>query len=312
MEIESALRDRGGVARWKELDAIGLAGGALTAAVRDRRIVKAHRGCYALPEAAPSDVMATVIRGQPTCVTWCERRGLPLEERPTTTHLAVPTSRALGVPRARPVDGVTLHRIGESGDDFALDHLDAAALCTAPVAQLALIDAALARGVVLPSELGGLRHGDRRRRDWLRKHADARSGSLPETYARVALAEAGLNVVPQARIGAIGCVDLLVEGVVVVEVDGYAYHSGKRSFESDRERDRDLTLAGYSPLRFTYHDVVARMPDMVADVAAVVWRIRGEEGSAGSRRAAAPSWPNASLRTRMNAAARVSDPMWWR
>lgn len=259
------------------------------------------------------DVLATVFRGRPTCLSWCERIGLPLETPPVTVHLGVPQSRAIGMPRERPVSGVTLHRHGAYLDDFPLAHLDIAALCSTPIAQLALIDAALARGLVTIPDLDDLQHGDQRRRDWLRKSADSRSGSLAETYARVALTEAGLDVVPQARIGAIGCVDLLVEGIVTVEADGYTYHSERKQFESDRLRDRDLTLAGFTPLRFTYHDVVSRTSAMVSDVVAVAWRETAEKGD----RASADDVPQgcepglAPLRTRLNAAARVSNPLWW-
>jgi len=42
---------------------------------------------------------------------------------------------------------------------------------------------------------------------------------------------------------------------LVVETDGWEYHSGRREFRDDRRRDADLTLHGYAPLRFTYEDV---------------------------------------------------------
>jgi very-short-patch-repair endonuclease len=42
---------------------------------------------------------------------------------------------------------------------------------------------------------------------------------------------------------------------VVVETDGYAYHSSPTAFERDRERDQHLTLAGYTVVRFTYKQV---------------------------------------------------------
>lgn len=314
VDIEKALRSRGGAARWKELDALGFSKSALAQAVRTGRIDRVHRGCYALRDAHRATVMATVFRAQPTCVSWCERAGLPLEGVPITVHLGVPQSRGIGEPRARPIAGVTLHRHGAYGDEFPLAHLDLVALCTTPIAQLALIDAALARGIVAQSELAELQHGEQRRRDWLREHADARSGSLAETYARVALTEAGLRVVPQARIGAIGCVDLLVEGTVAVEVDGYAHHCDRRHFASDRLRDRDVTLAGLVPLRFTYHDVVTRTSDLVADVSAAVWRAgAGSADRASIGDVDPPARASlATLRTRMNDAARVSSAQWWR
>lgn len=42
---------------------------------------------------------------------------------------------------------------------------------------------------------------------------------------------------------------------LVVEVDGYAYHSSRRAMRRDRGRDRQLTAAGWRPARFTYEEV---------------------------------------------------------
>ncbi|MGO9961725.1 MAG: DUF559 domain-containing protein [Solirubrobacteraceae bacterium] len=49
---------------------------------------------------------------------------------------------------------------------------------------------------------------------------------------------------------------------LVVEVDGYEFHSTRRSFENDRERDLQLTSQGFSTIRFTAEQVKDR-PAMV-------------------------------------------------
>jgi very-short-patch-repair endonuclease len=46
----------------------------------------------------------------------------------------------------------------------------------------------------------------------------------------------------------------------VVELDGYAFHSGRRAFGRDRRKDIDLELAGFPVTRFT-HDQVIHDPD---------------------------------------------------
>ena len=43
---------------------------------------------------------------------------------------------------------------------------------------------------------------------------------------------------------------------LVVEVDGQAYHSTSRRFESDRRRDADLLAAGVRVMRVTWHQIV--------------------------------------------------------
>jgi hypothetical protein len=49
---------------------------------------------------------------------------------------------------------------------------------------------------------------------------------------------------------------------LMVEADSYTYHSMPGAFERDRERDQQLTLAGYTVVRFTYTQV-AQTPALV-------------------------------------------------
>jgi very-short-patch-repair endonuclease len=58
---------------------------------------------------------------------------------------------------------------------------------------------------------------------------------------------------------------------LIVEVDGYAFHRGPASFATDRERDVELTLAGWTVLRFTYEQVTGR-PAWVARAIRLAWR----------------------------------------
>ncbi len=51
-------------------------------------------------------------------------------------------------------------------------------------------------------------------------------------------------------------VDLLwSDARLVVEVDGYAWHRGRRAFEHDRRRDADLQVAGYRVIRVTWRRI---------------------------------------------------------
>jgi very-short-patch-repair endonuclease len=42
---------------------------------------------------------------------------------------------------------------------------------------------------------------------------------------------------------------------LVVEVDGFAYHSSERAFTNDRRRDAALTAAGFRVVRITWNDI---------------------------------------------------------
>jgi len=66
------------------------------------------------------------------------------------------------------------------------------------------------------------------------------------------------------RRGLIGSADVVFPAeLLVIEVDGMAYHGAAR-FQSDRSRQNRLVTAGYTVLRFTWADLVDR-PAMVAD-----------------------------------------------
>jgi very-short-patch-repair endonuclease len=51
-------------------------------------------------------------------------------------------------------------------------------------------------------------------------------------------------------------------GVLAVEVDGTFYHRSAGSIEDDRRREAALTIAGWTVLRFSAHQV-AEAPDQV-------------------------------------------------
>ncbi|MEO6858484.1 MAG: DUF559 domain-containing protein [Solirubrobacteraceae bacterium] len=61
---------------------------------------------------------------------------------------------------------------------------------------------------------------------------------------------------------------LWTEQRVVVEIDGYRFHSTRRAFEHDHRKDRDLRAAGLTVLRFTY-DQLRREPYAVIAAVAV-------------------------------------------
>ncbi|WP_416812012.1 hypothetical protein [Demequina sp.] len=142
-----------------------------------------------------------------------------------------------------------------------------------PRAQLALIDAALRDGRLSPGDLSALKHGTLERRRWLIARADARAESISETYARAALVDAGFRVVPQRADGDGGRVDLVVEGAVVVELDGRSYHSNAAAFAGDRARDRRFIVLGMPTLRYTFMDVIRDSQQIVTDVEAVLFRL---------------------------------------
>ncbi|WP_062136342.1 type IV toxin-antitoxin system AbiEi family antitoxin domain-containing protein [Demequina aestuarii] len=288
------IRRFGGAARWKQLSETGVSHAALTAAVARGEVRRVHRGCYALPGVPEHQVLATIFRGTPTCVSYARQEGLPVYPGPAATHLQVPQSRGLGAARRRPDERVVLHRIDLPTHPHPMLHLDLTHHCVGPREQLAILDGALNAGLVRPEHLELLVGGTSARREWLRRHADPRSQSLSETCARVELVEAGLDVVPQFPLNGVGRVDFLVEGVLVVEIDSQAHHSEERARARDGDRDRASTTQGYPHLRYMFHDALDRPEEIVADVIGTLMRF---------------GYLTPELRTRIAAASRVSG---WR
>jgi very-short-patch-repair endonuclease len=59
---------------------------------------------------------------------------------------------------------------------------------------------------------------------------------------------------------------------LVVEVDGYTFHSGRAAFERDRLRDAELQAGGFRVMRVTWRQIVEEPEALVARVAAALAR----------------------------------------
>jgi hypothetical protein len=75
--------------------------------------------------------------------------------------------------------------------------------------------------------------------------------------------------------GQIGDGDLVFEEEkLVVELDGWAYHSSPERFQRDRTRQNRLVAAGWTVLRFTWRDLVERPDVFVRTIQATRARLR--------------------------------------
>lgn len=268
MQVGQELLALGGVARRADLVRVtGLAprvvARELAVLVGLGEVTNPRRGIYAVRGAPRDAVTAVAASGVLTCVSIAAMWRLPLLTAPVAAHVAIPAS-ASGSVRSRVPGGTDLHRdLGIApGQRFdrpepalALAH---AIQCLPLPEAVAVLDAAVGRGLVRREDLAARRP----RKGWLAHERATRlidpgSGSIGESIARVALVGAGLTVQTQARIPGVGRVDMLVEGLVVVEVDGFAYHSGRQEFREDRRRDRvALVRHGLAVLRFAFEDAV--------------------------------------------------------
>ena len=86
--------------------------------------------------------------------------------------------------------------------------------------------------------------------------------ALMRLIARAGLPPPQTNV----RIGSYEVDALWSEHRLVIEVDGYAAHSGRRAFERDRRKDAALQAQGYRVLRLSYRQVMNEPERTVATI----------------------------------------------
>lgn len=121
-------------------------------------------------------------------------------------------------------------------------------------------------------------HGIRKLVMAMSRHAHG-ARSVAERLLVRGLRRAGIegwraNVPVHDAEGLIGEVDFgFVEIRLAVEVDGRAWHSAGDRFQHDRERQNRLVRAGWTVLRFTWHDLTEDMDGVVRQIAAVRRRL---------------------------------------
>ena len=134
-----------------------------------------------------------------------------------------------------------------------------------------MVECALRRGETvtgfIEERLPGNRNGPARA---ALASVDLTGESAVEVVARLLLRGAGLDVRAQVAIAGVGRVDFLVEGFLIVEIDGAAYHSDRQALRRDRQRNNRSVLDGYTVLRFCYEDVMFFPDEVIALVLSVL------------------------------------------
>ncbi len=146
------------------------------------------------------------------------------------------------------------------------------AFCQSPERVVAAVDSALRLGLLSLHEWLALIEDLPRRLRRLLAQVDARSGSITESLVRFRLAQLGVEVRSQVRFTGVGLVDFVIGTRLVLEIDGFAYHSDPEQFERDRRRDARLSARGYRVLRFSYRQVTSRWSEVKAAVFGAIAR----------------------------------------
>jgi very-short-patch-repair endonuclease len=267
MDVLSSLRRSGSVARTGDLLRWGATRSQIRAAVEAGRLVHVRKGLYALPDAPRELVAALRINARLTCVSAAPHHGLWLLTAPATLHISC---------------------IGRSGGKYVnhqfrtvephpllpvvgvVDTLIHVLQCRPAVEAAVVVESSLRRGDTvkpfLEKRLQGNRNGKARAALAL---VTGCGESALEVVARILFRGAGFHCETQVPIDGVGRVDFILEGFVVVEVDGDKYHSDRAARNRDRRRNNELIARGYLYLRFSYEDIMFNQ-DYVVDRIRVV------------------------------------------
>lgn len=266
-----AVRTAGGASSRARLISAGVGRRDLERAVRDRLLDRVGYG-YSLPDCPVERRTAAGAGAAPACVSALRVHGVAVPGPREPVHLMVAS--------ARPVGGAVVHRGNRGTASGVAEGPLAATLralrCLDRHASLAMVDSVIRSGLVGLDELGvavGVRPGSVVR--WVLQHADPRAESVLESLLRALLIDARIGGIDlQVDVAGVGRVDMVIDGWLVVEADGFASHSDREHYRNDRRRLDAQLRSGLVTLWFSFEDVVGAPAHVVATVRDVLERRR--------------------------------------
>ena len=269
-DLLAVVRGCYGAVRIRDLELTRTQRRHVASLVRTGELIAHEHGVVGIPGAERTVVLARIHGGLLTCQAAMHYYGLPVTQGAEQIHLVVSDSgrfaavgrEVLHVDRNQSPASPTcfpVQPLPEAMARFLRCHLQ-------DDSPLIALDAALHDERVTAEQIRNLLRGPGSARALARlDRASDRARSPLETLARMDLHAAGLSFEDGVEIEGVGEVDLVVEGWVVVELDGYTYHCDEYQFSLDRWRDRQLVARGFLPLRFTRKDVYAHqiVPDVL-------------------------------------------------
>ena len=217
------------------------------------------------------------------------------EEAPATIGLTVGRDR-----RPRPRPGVSVRRRDLPAEDLVrwrglrltdrpLTVLEAAVELGAPGSLL--LDRALQRGVSFPSvyqaycrNLGA--RGSAGARNILVAAADRSASAAERLLVRMLRASGAAGWCCGLHAAGYAIDVAFPASFVAVEVDGWAWHMDAVRAQRDKQRQNVLVQQGWTVLRYTWHDLVGRPREVLAEIARAVERgtLLGDRHGTGTAR----------------------------
>jgi hypothetical protein len=260
-DIAALVTSLGGMAQKQQLVARGARDLDLTRAVKRGEVERARQGWYTTLPTDDPRVKAVRVGGRLTGVSaiaalggWVlDKQVLHVSLHDNAARMRTPWNRHVRLKRRRPPD-LRLHwddsAVSARGTATAVDLRDALVRVVIDEefeTAVAALDWALHSGLLdrrgFEEVIRGLPANRRHIRDWV----DRACESLPESLARTRLRLAGHTVESQVTFGGAERIDLVIDGCIGMETDGREFHLS--TFEKDRMKDLDITIADYHAIR---------------------------------------------------------------
>ena len=260
----------GGVTVWRELRAVHPAR-LIRRSVDDGTVVRATKGRYVLPSTAAQLAIAQSRSAALSHLSAAVHHGWKVKTVPDAAWVTVPRNRRL---RDEQRAGVRPHHAALGPQDVhhgVTVPLRTVLDCARTLAfdeALAVADSALRARDVTKAELREVAAraagpGARQLRR-VAAHADGRAANPFESVLRALCIDEGFDLAPQLELWAPGLyavVDLGSEELrLVVEADGFEHHGTRRGLRKDCRRHTELSVFGYSSLRYAFEDVMGDQP----------------------------------------------------
>lgn len=257
------LRGRGGVAHTSTAATAGFGPRAIAAAVAAHDVERVRRSWIVAPDCLSSRKKAASVGGRATCLSAARDLGL-WAPKGDDAHVWVPSSAS-----RLDLAGLRLHRAVPPVPVARTDPLEPAinvlfhvARCLPPADGLAVWESALRTGAVDAETLSAVTWRSTRAREFARI-ATFLSDSGLETHFRELMRTIGIVLRQQVWIDG-HPVDALIGERLVVQIDGFAFHSAAADRRRDLRQDARLILRGYTVLRFDDVQLLCE-PDYVID-----------------------------------------------
>ncbi|WP_209560370.1 DUF559 domain-containing protein [Frigoribacterium sp. PvP032] len=293
MDLLQTLAAFGGIATRHQLLANGHSGGDLTTAVQRGTVRRVRQGFYVRLDASTDAVAAVRLGGRLAGPSAASVHGIW-----TGYDRRLHVSVARNASRLRQAHQVAQGLTGAPGSadasvvvhwtDTEPQQLDEpcwrspVVLCLRQmvawcdeVTAVACVDTALQASLISMEELtAGLEGHGPRVRSVLRLCRPGSDSGI-ESIVRQALAARGVEVEQQVSVTSVGPSDMRLRGRrgqalrVLVELDGFAFHSRRDAFDRDRRKDAEAASAGYTTLRFSADQVERDLGGLVDTIVRV-------------------------------------------